>query len=406
MLLFFQELGLQLFLWLLQLIDGIMELFNAITGIADVNYQGQKVNILELIIGDPVVANVFWCILILAVGLACIFAIVGIIKNFVANNRNLSSIVGKFFLAILGTFAMLAVVFLGIMIAGSGIKLVAQIFQIGNTTKISNALFNACVGDWVNGYSINDIDVTSLRVSDIFGTYNAALFGIWPTSWKLNGMVNPDTFYYLPALIAGVAVVIALLIALVNLAKRIFEVVYLYFCMPISMSALPLDDGARFKNWREMFLTKIILAFGAVFSVNVFAIILPFIMQIHVDGLGGFGNAMFMLVMIIGGAMVIPAGQTLFARLFGQADDYHAGGGFLRSAFYGGRIIGGMTIGLAAKGIKGIAHIVSHRKKGKDSDSGDGGSSGSDDGDKYSESESGASDSGTEEGAAEGGSEA
>ena len=73
-------------------------------------------------------------------------------------------IVGKFFLAILGTFAMLAVVFLGIMIAGSGIKLVAQIFQIGNTTKISNALFNACVGDWVNGYSINDIDVTSLRV--------------------------------------------------------------------------------------------------------------------------------------------------------------------------------------------------------------------------------------------------
>ena len=402
MLLFFQQLGLLLFLWLLQLIDGIMELFNAISGIADVNYQGQKVNILELIIGDPVVANIFWCILILAVGLACIFAIVGIIKNIIANNRNLSSIVGKFFLAILGTFAMLAVVFLGIMIAGSGIKLVAQIFQIGNTMKISNAIFNACVGDWINGYSIDGIDVTSLSVGDIFGTFNSALFGIWPTSWKMNGMVNPDTFYYLPALIAGVAVAIALLIALVNLAKRIFEVVYLYFCMPISMSTLPLDDGARFKNWREMFLTKIILAFGAVFSVNVFAIILPFIMQIHVDGLGGFGNAMFMLVMIIGGAMVIPAGQTLFARLFGQADDMHMGGGFLRSAFYGGRIIGGMTIGLAAKGIKGVAHIVSHRKKGKDSDSGDSGSSGSDGGDKYSESEGGAANSGAEEGATEG----
>ena len=362
MLLFFQELGMQLFLWLLQLIDGIMELFSAISGVATVNYHGQQVNILELIIGDSVVANIFWCIFILAVGLTCIFAIVGIIKNILANNRNLSSIVGKFFLALLGTMAMLAVVFLGIMVAGSGLKLIAQIFQIGNTTKLSNAIFNACVGDWVNGYSINDIDVTSLSVEDIFGSYSTAAFGIWPKSWKLNGMINPNTFFYLPALIAGIAVTIALLIALVNLAKRIFEVVYLYFCMPISMSTLPLDDGARFKNWREMFVTKIILAYGAVFSVNVFALILPFITQIHIDSLGSFGNAMFMIVMIIGGAMVIPAGQTLFARLFGQADDMHAGGGFLHSAFYGGRIIGGMTFGLAAKGVKGIAKAAGYVK--------------------------------------------
>ncbi len=357
MLLFFQELGLQLFLWLLQLIDGIMELFSAISGIATVNYQGRQVNILELIIGDSVVANIFWCIFILAIGLACIFAIVGIIKNFVSNNRNISSIVGKFLLSILGTMAMLAVVFLGIMIAGSCLTLIAQIFQIGNSTSLSNALFNACVGDWVNGYSINDINITDLKVDDIFGSYSTVAFGIWPKSWKLNGMVNPDTFFYLPALISGIAVTMALLIAVINLAKRIFEIVYLYFCMPISMSTLPLDDGARFKNWREMFATKIILAYGAVLSVNVFAIILPFIMQIHIDGLGNFGNAMFMLVMIIGGAMVIPAGQTLFTRLFGLADDMHSGGGFLRSAFYGSRIIGGMTFGLAVKGIRGAYHV-------------------------------------------------
>ena len=346
----------QLFLWLLQLIDGIMELFSAISGIATVNYQGRQVNILELIIGDSVVANIFWCIFILAIGLACIFAIVGIIKNIISNNRNISSIVGKFFLAILGTMAMLAVVFLGIMIAGAGLTLFAQIFQIGNSTSLSNALFNACVGDWVNGYSINDIDVTSLTVEDIFGSYSTAAFGIWPKSWKQSGMVNPDTFFYLPALISSIAITIALLIAVINLTKRIFEVVYLYFCLPISMSTLPLDDGARFKNWREIFVTKIILAYGAVFSVNVFALILPFIMQIHIDGLDRFGNAMFMIVMIIGGAMVIPAGQTLFARLFGQADDMHTGGHFLHSAFYGSRIIVGMTIGLAAKGISGVYH--------------------------------------------------
>ncbi len=412
MLIFFQEIGLQLFLWMLQLIDGTMEIFSAISGVASINYHGQHINIIEFLIGDSTVGTIFWCIFILAVGLTCIFTIVALVKNMIANNKNISTIVGKFFLALLGTMAMLAVVFLGIMISGALLQLLAEIFQIGNTTKLSNAIFDACVGDWLKGHSINGINITSYSVSDIFGGYNAALFGIWPTSWKCNGMVNPNTFMYLPALIAGVALCIALIVATLNLAKRVYEIIFLYFCMPVSMSTLALDDGARFKNWREQFVTKIILAYGAVLSVNIFVLILPFISQMSLPNVSGFGNAMFTIFMIIGGAMVIPAGQTLFARLFGQADDMHAGGSFLRSAFYGGRIIGGMTIGLAAKGIKGIAHAARHHKHSD----GDGGSSGSDSsdssdesGDKYTESENGSSsessDSGTDESAGEGGSE-
>lgn len=389
MLIFFQELVLQLFLWLLKLIDGLMEIFSAIAGVTNVNYHGQSVNIIELLAGDSTVMTIFWCIFILAVGLTCIFTIVGLVKNMIANNRNISTIVGKFFLALLGTMAMLAVVFLGIMIANALLQLLAKIFQIGNTTKLSNALFNACVGDWVNGYNINKIDVTSLSVGDIFGGYNAALFGIWPTSWKCNGMVNPNTFMYLPAMIASIALGIALIIAILNLAKRIYEIIYIFFCMPVSMSTLPLDDGARFKNWREQFVTKIILAYGAVLSVNVFILILPIIQQMSLPNVSSFGNAMFLIFMIVGGAMVIPAGQTLFARLFGTADDMHAGGGWLRSAYYGGRVASALTIGLAVKGVKGISHAVHHHRD-KNSNGSSGGSSSdsgeTDDGDKYTES--------------------
>ncbi len=365
MLIFIQELGLQLFLWMLQLIDGLMEIFSAIAGVTNVNYHGQSVNIIEFLAGDSTVMTIFWCVFILAIGLACIFTIVGLVKNMIANNRNVSSIVGKFFLALLGTMAMLAVVFLGILIANSLLQLLAKIFQVQNTTKLSNAIFNACVGEWVNGYNINKVNVTSLTVGQVFGGYNTALFGIWPTGWKCNGMVNPNTFMYLPALIAGVALLIALIIAILNLAKRIYEIFFIFFCMPVSMSTMPLDDGARFKNWREQFLTKIILAYGAVLAVNVFVLLLPLIQQMSIPGVGGFANAIFVIFMIVGGAMVIPAGQTLFARLFGTADDMHAGGSWLRSAYYGGRVVGGLTIGLAAKGIKGIAHAVHNRKNSK-----------------------------------------
>lgn len=108
MLIFLQEIGLQLFLWLLQLVDGLMDLFSAMTGIAAVNYHGQQVNLIEFIVGDSAIGTVFWCIFITAVGLTCIFAIAGLIKNMIFGNRGAATVVGKFFLALLGTMAKTA----------------------------------------------------------------------------------------------------------------------------------------------------------------------------------------------------------------------------------------------------------------------------------------------------------
>lgn len=368
MLIFFQELILLLFLWFLKVIDGIMEIFSAIAGVTDVTYQGERVNIIEFIVGDSTVGTIFWCVFILAVGLTCIFTIVALVKNMIANNRNITTIIGKFFLALLGTLAMVVVVILGILISNAILVLVSEIFEIGNTTKLSNSIFNACVGDWVNGYSINEINVSTLSVRKIFGDYNTAAFGIWPTSWKNNGMVNPDTFLYLPSMIASIGLMIAMVVAIINLAKRVYEIVLLYIVLPVSMSTIAIDDGARFKIWRETFITKIVLAYGTVFSVNIFILILPIISKMRIPGVSNFANSMFLIFMIIGGALVIPAGQTLFARLFGQADDMHAGGSFLRSAFYGSRFASALTFGTASKiirGISGMSRRLSKRNENK-----------------------------------------
>lgn len=203
--------------------------------------------------------------------------------------------------------------------------------------------------------------MSSISVRDILGDYNTALW-VWPTSWKGNGMVNPNTFLYFPALVASIALGIALLVAIINLAKRVFEIVFLYLVMPLSMSTLAADDGARFKIWRETFITKIVLAYGAVFSINIFVLILPMLSQMRIDGISDFGNAMFLIFMIVGGAMVIPAGMNLFARLFGQADDIHGGGSFLRSAYYGSRFaslaVFGLAGGLLKMGYKGTRGVV------------------------------------------------
>lgn len=393
MIIFFQELTLLLFLWLLGLIDGMMELFSGISGITDVVLNGERVNIIDALAGDSTVSIIFWCIFILAVGLSCIFAIVAFVKNMISNNKNISTIVGKLLLSLLGTMAMIAVVYLGILISNSTLRLIAEIFEIGNTNKLSNMLFESCVGEWVNGYSIAEVNVTSLSVGDIFGTYDATLLGIWPTSWKLNGMVNPNNFMYLPALIASLGVMISLMIAILNLAKRVYEIIFMFIVMPLSTSTISLDDGARFKNWREMFISKILLAYGSVFSVNVFMLLLPIITKMTIPGISGFGNSMFKIFMIIGGCMMIPAGQNIFARLFGQSDDMHAGGSFLRSAFYGGRIASALTFGMAGKMMRGSFKLgkkaIGAIKNKKASKHGNSGGGDDDPSDRYSEGEYG-----------------
>ncbi len=361
MIIFFQELVLLIVTWLLKLIDGIMDIFGALSGIIKVDYHGQKVNLLEFILADSNVNNVFWCVCILAVGLTCIFAIAGLIKNMVTNQRTVTGIVGKFFMAVLGTIAMLAVLVLIILISNAVLILVSEVFQVSNTSKLSSAVFDACVADWRNGYSIREFN-TDLSVRDIFGDYDTTLLGVWPTSWKGNGMVDPNTFMYLPAIIATVALSIAFIVAVVNLSKRVFEIVFLYLTMPFAMSTLPLDDGQRFKSWRETFLTKVVLAYGTVFSVNIFVLLLPLITSVRVQGASGFANAMLLIFMLIGGAVVIPAGQALFARIFGQPDEMQQGGGFLRSAFYGGRFAAGATLGAVGGMLRLIRRANEKRK--------------------------------------------
>lgn len=82
-------------------------------------------------------------------------------------------------------------------------------------------------------------------------------------------------------------------------------------------------------------------------------------------------------------------------RLFAQSDDMRAGGGWIRSAFYGGRIASAMTIGLAVKGVKGISHTVRKHSNKSNSGNDSGNAISGDVSDQYTES---SSDGGSEEG--------
>ena len=81
--------------------------------------------------------------------------------------------------------------------------------------------------------------------------------------------------------------------------------------------------------------------------------------------------------------MTIPAGQAMFARMFGQADDMRAGGGVIHSVYNMSRMLTMTAIHTASRVIHGGigAGKSGYRKiRNKKGDSG-----GEDNSDKYSE---------------------
>lgn len=331
-----EQLCMQLFLWLLALIDGLMNIFAAISGVDDVIFNGSNVNILEtFLMGNSTVATVFWCIFLLAIGLGVIFAIIAIIKNMIANNKNITSILGKFALFLVGTLALFAIIYVGILIANAVLKLLAEIFEYDQGGGLANALFDACVG---NNYATvpksetkwtletllaneGKTSITQVSVDAILGGHRDWAIFASNDSWKNNGYIRPADFQYLLALIGAGIVLFELLIVSAHLAKRLFELVFLYVTMPASVSTLPMDDGARFKNWRENFVTKVIIVYGAVIGVNIFVVCIGSFSRMSLQNVGWFENALFYVVMIIGGAMMLSSSIELFAKVFGNGED-------------------------------------------------------------------------------------
>ena len=71
-----EQLCMQLFLWLLALIAGLMNIFAAISGVDDVIFNGSNVNILQtFLIGKSTVETVFSCFLLRYIVLVVSYAI-------------------------------------------------------------------------------------------------------------------------------------------------------------------------------------------------------------------------------------------------------------------------------------------------------------------------------------------
>ena len=211
-------------------------------------------------------------------------------------------------------------------------------------------------------YTVKDIN-WSMSPDEVFGVARREFF--WENEnygYVREPMVKMDSFNLFTAYLVAIIMLISMFMLAIGLVKRVYDIIVLMICMPLVCGTIPLDDGARFRTWRETIMSKVLIAFGAVIALNVFYMVGGYIIG------GGFEALLtpldlhhttvvvLKMVMLIGGAMCINGSQVLVARIFGTSADES------REAMQSfAMITSGVRVG--ALGLAGIGRVAMGAKR-------------------------------------------
>ena len=183
---------------------------------------------------------------------------------------------------------------------------------------------------------MNGDDVLSLFRDGTYDYYNT---GVVDDYFKLS------KFNYFLGLFGGLAVLLLLLLSLLGFVERIISLVVLFVIAPLPMSAAALDDGERFKLWREQVINKFLIAYGALISLNIFSLLIGVIYNIQFFDTS-FMNGLARLVFLIGGAAACRLGNVLIGNLVNRgAGSQHAQDAAMVGAPFAGALHAAANLG-------------------------------------------------------------
>lgn len=231
---------------------------------------------------------------------------------------------------------------IGRIVGGTAMKIVFKDYSEGYIREFNNSVYVydcQVISETQSTFDKFDNEVEFISV----GTKRYAGNGIQVIKKYKIGLINPLTYNWALAYIAAIVLIVVLFVSALSLAKRVFDIIFLFFSMPFPIATMPSDDGARFKLWKDTMISKVILAYGTVIAVNLFLLVLPLITSITFS-VNKVVNCVAQLIFIIAGAVSIYGAQLLFARLFGTSAEESRE---MMNAFRGAGSFGRMLFGAA-----------------------------------------------------------
>ncbi len=335
-----------------RIIDGLILCANKLCGIDTINFEGEDTDFLTYLFFSDEIGFAFRVSALLATILVVIFTVFMILRSIAKDKAEgtPAQIAIKAFKTILMFFLVPAVI-VAFMTIGNAFVTALYGATLQSAASPGAFLFAAFAQDG----GMNPDYVVLFRTGEL-DYYNTAVVSTY---------MPLSEFPFLFSWIAGGVVLFGIGSAMLIFVDRVLSLVILYIAAPLSISTSTLDDGARFKLWRDQFLSKFIMGYGMILAINIYAMVCGIVTKPGFAFFSGesstaqFLDLIMKLLIIAGGALTMQKSMALVGNLVSQG----AGTNELRDNALSMGSLARMASGVAGKAL-GVAGGIANNTVG------------------------------------------
>ena len=268
----------KLMYYVLMLIDEVSKLFYKVAGINVSDGVVENKNMFDQLLNQNVITGWYGIFIAISTGLVLVFSMIAILKATLSSDekRSMGPILKNMGLALLLMIVVGPIVLFVISLISNLAILIAQ---IGGNSNIS-------ISDIIFNNSGNLLEVYNQTFATEFTSFrdlgNEFIYGL--ISEPKEGVVKLD-FYWFIGLLGGVYILYHLICIVIDIVKRIFNIVILYVASPFVISKIALDDGKSFRDWQAKFFYEFVLLLSQMGTFMIFAALVNVLSNIDFEGL-------------------------------------------------------------------------------------------------------------------------
>ena len=256
------------------LIDFIKTIFYKLCGIETVEIDGEQGDLLSNLLESDIIKRVFLTIFIIGFILLIMFTIIAIIKSNYQEKQNWKTVLSKTGQAFMIMLLIPFTVLVGVMLTNtvmSSINQAMNVYPSSGQGTIGGQFLITIGHDAYHGL----LDQSQAEAMFVSGELNYAKLSVVKQYYDITEL------NYVIGLLGSLVMLVMFVISAITFVQRIFDIVLLYIISPVSISTIPLDEGNRFKVWKDMLISKILSAYGIILVMNLFFLIIPQVYQIN-----------------------------------------------------------------------------------------------------------------------------
>lgn len=319
------------------LIDFIKTIFYKLCGIETVEIEGKQGDLLSNLLESDIIKRVFLTIFIIGFILLIMFTIIAIIKSNYQEKQNWKTVLSKTCQAFIIMLLIPFTVLVGVMLTNtvmSSINQAMNVYPSAGQGTIGGQFLITIGHDAYKGL----MDQSTVEAMFVSGELNYAKLSVVKQYYDITEL------NYVIGLLGSLVMLVMFVISAITFVQRIFDIVLLYIISPVSISTIPLDEGNRFKVWKDMLISKILSAYGIILVMNLFFLIIPQVYQIKFFD-NSFQNGVVYILFLIGGSFAVTKASRVISQLTGAP----ATGGEMAQMIY--NIRSALAFTRATKGI-------------------------------------------------------